>query len=188
MNRFDNLPVNQMHRLLEGGPTLLVATRSFDGIANVMSLSFHMIIENKRGLIGAVIGTDGYSYEALHDTGQCVLAVPTLDMAETIVDIGNCSGRRINKFERFGLTPLLAESVRAPLIAECMVNIECEIFDRRMSGDYDGFVILRALNVWVDPNREERRTLHHNGDGSFHADGEYVDLRDRMQLWNKYRR
>ncbi|OWA37257.1 flavin reductase [Saccharibacillus sp. O16] len=188
MDRFKSLPVNQLHQLLEGGPTLLVATRGFEGITNIMSMSFHMMIERKRGLIGVVIGTDGYSYEALHDTGQCVLAVPTYDMASTVIDIGNCSGRRIDKFERFGLTPILAESVRAPLIAECMVNIECEIFDRRMSGHYDGFIILRALHVWVDADREERRTLHHNGDGSFYADGEYVDLRDRIQLWNKYRK
>ena len=188
MDRFKDLPVSQVHRLLEGGPTLLVATRSFDGIANIMSMSFHMMIEKKRGLIGAVIGTDGYSYEALHDTGQCVLALPTCDMAQTVVDIGNCSGQQINKFDRFGLNPLLAESVRAPLIAECLANIECEIFDRRMSGYYDGFVILRALNVWVNPDQEERRTLHHNGDGSFYADGEYFDLRDRMQLWNHYRK
>ncbi|WP_198470801.1 hypothetical protein, partial [Acetomicrobium sp. S15 = DSM 107314] len=46
-------------------------------------------------------------------TRECVIAVPTVDLLEKVVDIGNCSGKDVDKFARFGLTPLPAKDVQA---------------------------------------------------------------------------
>ncbi|MEV4535751.1 hypothetical protein AB0J82_18185 [Asanoa sp. NPDC049518] len=55
-----------------------------------------------------------------------------------------------------------------------------------MTEAYSGLVILQARQVWVNHDREEHRTFHHNGDGTFNADGDLIDLRDRMVVWKAY--
>ncbi len=49
-----------------------------------------------------------------------MLAVPAADLAETVADIGNCTGADTDKFRTFGLMPLSAAKVKAPLVKECL--------------------------------------------------------------------
>jgi hypothetical protein len=55
----------------------------------------------------------------LRRSKECVINVPTLDLIEEVVGIGNSSGARIDKFKEFGLTPVPGVVVRAPAIQEC---------------------------------------------------------------------
>jgi flavin reductase (DIM6/NTAB) family NADH-FMN oxidoreductase RutF len=68
----------------------------------------------------AVWSGRGISASALRDTWECVLAVPAADLAETVADIGNCTGADTDKFRTFGLMPLSAAKVKAPLVKECL--------------------------------------------------------------------
>jgi flavin reductase (DIM6/NTAB) family NADH-FMN oxidoreductase RutF len=175
------MPADKVYRLLEPGPIVLVTTVR-DGRPNIMTMGFHMVVQHTPPLIGCIIGPWDYSYRALRESGECVIAIPTADLAQTVVDIGNCSGEAIDKFERFALTARPAEAVAAPLIAECLANIECRVADDTLVDKYNLF-ILEAVRIWIDPDRAERRTLHHQGDGSFAVDGPILDLRERMVKW-----
>jgi len=115
----DSCPASKAYRILESCPIVLVSSRSTDGHANLMTMGFHMMIQHDPPLVGAVIGPWDYSHRALTETGECVLPVPTVDLAETVVDIGNCSGKTIEKFSHFGLPPVPAKLVGAPLVREC---------------------------------------------------------------------
>ncbi len=181
---FEELPAHKAYRFLEAGPIVMVTT-SDKGKPNIMTMGFHMMIQHDPPLIGCVIGPWDHSYKALCETGECVIAIPTVDLATTVVDIGNCSGADIDKFSTFRLTALPAQDVAAPLIAECLVNIECKVADRALAGRYNLF-ILEAVRIWVDPNRKERRTMHHNGDGTFTIDGRTINLQERMVLWKQF--
>ncbi|MEK1892553.1 MAG: flavin reductase family protein, partial [Rhizobium sp.] len=132
--------------------------------------------------IGCVIGPWDYSYQALKKTGECVIAIPTVDLAETVVDIGNCSGVTVDKFERFGLRTCPAKDIAAPLLVDCLANIECRVADPSLVDRYNLFVF-EAKRIWIDETRKERRTLHHRGDGTFTVDGGTLDLRERMVKW-----
>jgi flavin reductase (DIM6/NTAB) family NADH-FMN oxidoreductase RutF len=57
-------------------------------------------------MIGADIGPWNHSFKALRATKECVIAIPTVDLASKAVEIGNCSGKDIDKFDVFGLTPV----------------------------------------------------------------------------------
>jgi hypothetical protein len=46
--------------------------------------------------------------------------------------------------------------------------------------------ILEAVRIWTDPARKERRTLYHNGDGTFTVDGRTINLQDRMVMWKQF--
>ncbi len=118
----------------------------------------------------------------MKQTGECVIAVPTVDMATRVVDIDNCSGRDVDKFHTFGLTPLPAEKVAPPLVAECLANLECRVIDDAMVDRYNLWV-LEAVRMWMDTERMERRMIHHSGDGTFVVDGRSLDLSARITKW-----
>jgi flavin reductase (DIM6/NTAB) family NADH-FMN oxidoreductase RutF len=178
------IPAAKAYRLLEAGPIVLVTTLGRDG-PNIMTMGFHMVVQHAPPLIGCVIGPWDHSYKALRDSGECVIAIPGVDLARKVVDIGNCSGDTIDKFAQFRLTPSPAKEVAPPLIAECLANIECRVADTALVEKYSLF-ILEAVRIWTNPKRKEQRTLHHKGDGTFTVDGRTVDLRERMVLWKQF--
>jgi len=176
----NELLLSKAFQLIEPGPVVLVTTAHRKKI-NVMTMSWHMVMDFTPQ-IGCIIGPWDHSFSALRRTKECVIAVPTVDIAGKVVDIGNCSGKDVDKFKAFALTPLPAENVKAPLIAECLAHIECRVADDSLADKYNLF-ILEGVKAWIDPDRKERRTFHAIGDGTFVVDGRTLDLRERMTKW-----
>ena len=179
----NDLPLSKAYRLIEPGPVVLVTTAN-EGRANIMTMNWHMVMDFTP-LIGCIIGPWDYSFTALRTTEECVIAIPTVDLASKVVKIGNCSGDEIDKFKAFGLTPVPAEKVKPPLVAECLANLECRVSDDSMVDRYSLF-ILEVVKAWTDPNRGERRTIHHNGDGTFVIDGRTINLKKKMVKWQSH--
>ena len=73
------------------------------------------------------------SFEMIRRSRECVINLPTFDMIDQVIGIGNCSGKEVQKFEKFGLTALKGKSVKAPLIKECYANFECRLIDSPIS-------------------------------------------------------
>jgi flavin reductase (DIM6/NTAB) family NADH-FMN oxidoreductase RutF len=115
----------------------------------------------------------------LRATKECVIAIPALELAPKVVQIGNCSGRDIDKFQRFRLTALPASLVAAPLVAECLANLECKVVDTHLVNKYNLFV-LEVVKAWTDPAQKHAKTIHHHGYGNFVVDGETIRLKSRM--------
>jgi flavin reductase (DIM6/NTAB) family NADH-FMN oxidoreductase RutF len=130
-------------------------------------------------LVGCVIGGGSLSYEALLKTKECVIAIPSVELAKQVVGIGNCSGRKVDKFRKFKLTPSPASQVDAPLIVECFANLECRVVDTRMVNKY-GFFVLEVVQAWIDPAQKKPRTLHHQGKGVFMVAGDTIKLPSKM--------
>jgi flavin reductase (DIM6/NTAB) family NADH-FMN oxidoreductase RutF len=173
-----DLPLLKVYQLLEPGPVVLLTTAR-QGRANVMTMSWHMMVEFNPPLVACVVSSADYSFAALRATKECVIAVPSLELAPKVVGIGNCSGRDVEKFARFNLTPMPAERVAPPLVAECFANLECKVVDTRLVNKYSLFV-LEVLKAWTDPAKKNRKTIHHQGYGKFAVDGEVITLKSRM--------
>jgi flavin reductase (DIM6/NTAB) family NADH-FMN oxidoreductase RutF len=169
------LPLNKAFMLLEPGPVVLVTTVNREK-NNIMTISWHMVTDFS-GQFAFLTGAWNYSYEALVNNKECVIAVPTIDISRMVVEIGGCSGSDTDKFKKFNLTPLKARSVEAPLIKECLANIECRVTDYI---EKHNIFILNAIHAWIDDNRKERRTIHANGDGTFVVDGRTISYRELM--------
>jgi flavin reductase (DIM6/NTAB) family NADH-FMN oxidoreductase RutF len=174
-----DLPLAKVYQLLEPGPVVLLAT-AHKGRPNVMTMSWHMMVEFEPPLVACVVSNAGYSFAALRATKECVIAVPGRKLAPTVVKVGNCSGRDVAKFERFGLTPVPAARVTPPLVAECFANLECRVADTRLVNAYNLFV-LEVLKAWIDPAQRNPMTIHHHGYGKFAVDGEMIRLKSRMR-------
>lgn len=173
------LPLSHVYQLIEPGPVVLLTT-AHKGRPNVMTMSWHMMVEFEPPLIACVVSDADFSFAALRATRECVIAIPAVELAAKVVKVGNSSGRDIDKFEAFGLTPLPAERVTPPLVGECFANLECRVADSRFVNRYDLF-ILEVLKAWVDPAQKKPRTIHHHGFGRFVVDGETIRLKSKMR-------
>lgn len=170
------LPLNKAFTFLEPGPVVLITTH--DGKQpNVMTISWTMVVDFTP-VFAITTGPWNHSYAALRKTRECVIAVPGADLLDRVVGVGTCSGTDTDKFERFGLTPVPGKQVRAPLIRECLANIECRVVDIVRKHN---IVVLEGVAAWVDAARRERRMLHAVGDGHFVADGRRFDRRKMMR-------
>ena len=154
-----DLPLAKVYQLLEPGPVVLLTTAD-KGKSNVMTMSWHMMVEFEPPLVACVVSSTD-SFAALRATRECVIAIPTLALAPVVVQVGNTSGRDLDKFKAFGLTPLPAERVTPPLVAECFVNLECKVTDTRLVNKYNLFV-LEVLKAWIDPSQKTPKTIHHH--------------------------
>jgi len=174
-----DLPLSKVYQLLEPGPVVLLTT-AHKGRANVMTMSWHMMVEFEPPLVACVVSGADFSFAALRATKQCVIAVPGRDLAPIVVKVGNCSGRDVEKFGKFGLTAVPAERVAAPLVAECFANLECKVADTRLVSRYNLFV-LEVLKAWTDPAQRNPKTIHHRGNGRFIVDGATIRLKSSMR-------
>jgi len=174
-----NFPLSKVYQTIEPGPVVLLTTAD-KGSANVMTMSWLMMVDFEPPLIACIVSNADFSFAALRATGECVIAIPAVKLAPKVIKIGNSSGRDIDKFAKFGLTPVPAERVGAPLIAECFINLECKVKDTRMVDAY-GLFILEVLKAWVDPKQKDAKTIHHRGYGKFAVDGKTLRLKSKMR-------
>ncbi len=145
-----------------------------------MAMSWHMIVEFEPPLVACIVSSADHSFAAMRATRECVIAIPALKLAPQVVQVGNSSGRSIDKFETFGLTPVPAHRVTPPLVAECFANLECKVADTRFVKKYNLF-ILEVLKAWTDPAQKKPKTIHHHGFGTFVVDGETIKLISKMR-------
>lgn len=173
------LPLSDAYGLLEPGPVVLLSTAHEDR-QNIMTMSWHTMMEFEPPLVGCVVSGNNFSFRALAATAQCVINIPTVELASQVVGCGNTSGSEIDKFEAFDLTPTEAEFVDAPLVGECYANLECRISDSQLADRYN-FFILEVLKAWIDRDHEDPRTIHHHGYGAFMVAGEMITLPSKMR-------
>ena len=169
-----SLPLSQVYRLLEPGPVVLVTTAR-KARPNVMAMSWHTMLEFEPPLVGCVVSNRNHTFAGLKATRECVIAIPTIEIAKQVVGCGNISGRSVDKFARFGLAPLAASRVAAPLVAQCYANLECRVVDTRFVARYC-FFVLEVVQAWIDRARKDPRTIHHRGMGSFMVAGPTIRL------------
>jgi len=174
-----SFPLSRVYSLLEPGPVVLVSTAR-DSRPNIMTMSWHTMMEFEPPLVGCVISNRNHSFGMLKATNECVINIPTVEIAEKVASCGNSSGADIDKFKTFGLTPKPASLVSAPLIEECFAHLECRVADTGMVERYCLFV-LEVIKAWIDPTVKNPRTIHHRGRGSFMVAGEIIKLKSKMK-------
>lgn len=175
-----DFPVGQARRFLEPGPVLLVSS-AWKGQRDIMTLSWHTVMEFSPSLVGCVISSANHSFELIRGSGECVLNLPTVDLIDTVARIGNCSGADLDKFETFGLTAGPADVVAAPLIEECHAAFECRLHDDALVERYN-FFIFEIVKARAAVRPVHPKTLHYMGDGTFMVAG---DILERKALFTK---
>jgi flavin reductase (DIM6/NTAB) family NADH-FMN oxidoreductase RutF len=180
MKKYSKAPFDtaNVRRLLEPGPVVLVSS-AWNGQTNIMTMGWHMMIGFTPALFGCYIDESNHSYDMVRQGKECVINLPTADLLEQVIGIGNCSGADTDKFAKFGLTPEKADQVAAPLIAECYASFECKLADAHPNPNHPLFV-WEVVRAHVAKTPKSPKTLHYRGDGQFMVSGREIDSRQRF--------
>ena len=177
ISKYKKTDLSRCLLFIEPGPVVLVSSYNLETQQpNLMTISWTIALDFNHH-IALCTGPWNYSFDLIMKTKECVVAIPPASMAETVVKIGDISGKDCDKFEKFGIKQLEAEKTDAPLIDGCMANLECKVVD--FVKKY-GLIILEVVNVWENEELKDEKLFHAYGDGKFVKDGEKMDLRKFM--------
>lgn len=110
-------------------PTVLVTVQEEGKEPNIITISWTGILNSTPFLVYIAVAPERYSYPMLRKTGEFVINIPSEDLWKVSDYCGFISGREVDKFKETGLTKIPATHVKAPLIKECPVNLECKVID-----------------------------------------------------------
>ena len=177
ISKYKKTDLSRCLLFIEPGPVVLVSSYNLETQQpNLMTISWTIALDFNHH-IALCTGPWNYSFDLIMKTKECVVAIPPASMAETVVKIGDISGKVCDKFEKFGIKQLEAEKTDAPLIDGCVANLECKVVD--FVKKY-GLIILEVVNVWENEELKDEKLFHAYGDGKFVKDGEKMDLRKFM--------
>lgn len=177
-----DFPVAQIRRYLEPGPIVLVSS-AHKGERDIMTLGWHMMLGFEPALVGCYIWDQNHSFSLIRASQECVINIPTADMVDAVIGVGNTHGPDTDKFAEFGLTPIDAEKVGAPLIAECYASFECKL-TRGSPVDKLGLFVFECVKAHVAVSPKYPQTLHYRGDGVFMVSGQNKSYRKKFKPEN----
>lgn len=167
-----SLPLAKVYQLIEPGPVVMVTT-AYKSKPNIMTMSWLTMVEFEPPLIACIMSEDNYSFAALKKTKECVINIPTVELIQEVVGVGNTTGSKIDKFKKFELSAEPASYVEVPMIQECYANLECKVIDTKMVSKYNLF-ILEVVKAWVSTTKKQVKMIHHVGNGVFVVDGKII--------------
>jgi flavin reductase (DIM6/NTAB) family NADH-FMN oxidoreductase RutF len=177
-----NFPLTKIRRFIEPGPIVMVSS-AHKGERNIMTLGWHMMLGFEPALVGCFIWDQNHSFSLIRRSKECVINIPTFDIVDVIIGVGNTHKSKLDKFEQFGLTPAKASKVGAPLIAECYANFECRLVDTSRINRY-GLFIFEVVKAHVATSPRYPTTVHYRGDGVFMISGQNRSYRPRFKAVN----
>ncbi|HOL22188.1 MAG TPA: flavin reductase family protein [bacterium] len=127
------------------------AVAEYGGKRSICPLGWKMNTSFSPFMMAISVAPTRFTHELIVKSGEFVLAWPGEDLAETTLFCGTCSGRNVDKFKETGLTPVKGEYVKAPLVKECIANLECKVAGQLTTGDHTIFAG-EVVAVWVNEN------------------------------------
>jgi flavin reductase (DIM6/NTAB) family NADH-FMN oxidoreductase RutF len=141
-------------------PIALVATVDPDGATNLAPFSFFTVVSSNPPFLAFAphrAGRKGSKKDTLRNVelvGEFTVSVVTEEITERVNSCAAPLPYGDSEFEHSGLTPVAAERVKAPLVAESPVGLECTVEEIRSYGDEGGagsLVVGRVVMMHLDP-------------------------------------
>ena len=177
-----NFPVDKIRRFLEPGPIILISS-VYKGERDIMTAGWHMMMSFAPSLVGCFVWDQNHSFSTIRRSKQCVINIPTYDLVDAVIGIGNSHGPTPDKFVKFGLTAVEASKVKAPLIGECFASFESKLIDTSLINKYSLFVF-EVVKAHVAASPKYPKTIHYRGGGIFMVSGRSVSYRRRFKRVN----
>lgn len=139
-------------------PVFIIGTYDDNGVANVMNAAWGGIVSSGPESIGISVRPSRYTFDNLKKRNAFTINLPSADFVTEADYFGMVSGRKVNKLERTGLTPVKAEFVDAPYIEEFPYNVECEVIKTL---DIDAHVLFvgKIRDIKIDSDKMTDKDL-----------------------------
>lgn len=121
-------------------PVVLVTCRDRAGNDNIITLAWVGVVNSAPPMIGVSIRPSRHSHAVVVESGEFGVNIPGRGQLALADHCGVVSGRTEDKFQATGFTRLPGTAIKAPLIAECPINIECAVARQIHFGTHDLFV------------------------------------------------
>lgn len=130
-------------------PLVLVSCADGGGKGNILTIAWAGIVSSDPPMVSISVRRGKYSHHLIKAGGEFVVNLPTEQLVKVMDYCGTVSGKNVDKWENAGVTPVSASRVKAPLIAESPVNMECVIKHTLHLGSHDCFVA-EVVAIHVD--------------------------------------
>jgi flavin reductase (DIM6/NTAB) family NADH-FMN oxidoreductase RutF len=117
-----------------------LASVGHKGKNNIITIGMYAYFSGKPTLVGIGIAPSRYSFELIRKSGEFVVNAVDEKLMEAVQICGEKSGREIDKFVHAKVTPAKGAKVKAPLIEESPVSIECKVVKEVEVGDHVWFI------------------------------------------------
>lgn len=170
-------PGNMLYPL----PVVMVSVADALGNPNIITIAWAGTVCSDPAMVSISVRPERHSYQMIKDSGEFVINLTTRDLCYATDYCGVKSGRDVDKFKELGLTPMPAKYVKAPIIGECPVSIECKVEQVLALGSHDMFVA-RVLAVHADERYldEKGRFCLEKADPIVYSHGEYCTCGEKV--------
>lgn len=158
-------------------PAVLVTVADKEGRPNVFTVAWTGTVCSNPPMVSISVRPQRYSYHCIEETGEFVINLTTKKLAFATDYCGVKSGRDVDKFKEMHLTALPAKEVKAPLIAQSPVSLECRVKQTIPLGSHTMFVA-EIVSVSIDDAYlDEENKFHLDwADPIVYSHGTYYDL------------
>ncbi len=162
-------------------PVVMVSVADRDGRPNIITLAWAGTECSDPAMVSISVRKERYSYNILKETGEFVINLTTKELAFATDYCGVKSGRDVDKFAAMQLTPAPASKVKAPLIAESPVNIECVVKSVTPLGTHDMFLAeVVAVQADVRYKDEKGKFCLEKADPIVYSHGTYFTVGEEI--------
>ncbi|MGE5581145.1 MAG: flavin reductase family protein [Bacillota bacterium] len=160
-------------------PVVMVSCAAPGRRPNIVTLAWVGTVCSDPPLVSISIRPERYSYELIKETEEFVINVPSVELLRATDFCGMVSGREVDKFAAADLTPAEGNMVKAPLIKEAPLNIECRVKQIIPLGSHDLFIAeVLIAHISQDFLNEKGRLDLGKIPGVVYGDGYYYKVRD----------
>ena len=170
-------PGNMLYPL----PAVMVSMADKDGRNNIITIAWAGTVCTNPPMVSISVRPERYSYPILKETGEFVINLTTRELVYATDFCGVKSGRDVDKFKELHLTPLAASRVKAPLIGESPVNMECRVNKIIPLGSHDMF-LADVVAVHADEKyMDEKHKVHlEKADPIVYSHGSYFSCVEQL--------
>lgn len=177
--------LEKANRILNIGGVVLV-TASFEGKESIATVAWNMPVSKRPPLVAIALAPERYTYTLIEKSKEFALNLPTLELLRETYLCGKISGREVDKFRKAKLTREKSRFISAPLIKECIANLECKVTNIYLAGDHNLIIaeVLRAIveeevfDEHLKVNLDKAKTIHHLGGSLFTSPKDLINVEE----------
>ncbi len=166
-------PGNMLYPL----PAVMVSCADREGRDNILTIAWTGTTCSDPPMLSISVRKERYSYHMIEETGEFVVNLTTQALVRAVDFCGVRSGKDTDKWKEMRLTREKADIVKAPMIKESPVNIECRVTERKDLGSH---VMYQAnvVSVHVDEAYMDEKQKFHLEDAKpiVYSHGTYYSL------------
>lgn len=162
-------------------PAVMVSVADRDGRPNIFTVAWTGTVCSNPPMVSISVRPERHSYHCIEETGEFVINLTTKKLAYAADFCGVKSGRDVDKFREMHLTPISAREVKAPLIAESPVCLECRVKQTITLGSHTMFVA-DVVSVSIDEAYLDSENRFHldRAEPIVYSHGTYFGLGDAI--------